>query len=62
VPGVVEISTSPKSSYFFVGVSELQFDTLEWCPDDIEIAWRLAREHRGHGYATEAASAWLDHG
>jgi len=20
---------------FFVGVSELQFDTLEWCPDDI---------------------------
>jgi RimJ/RimL family protein N-acetyltransferase len=33
----------------------------EWFPDDIEIAWRLAREHWGQGYATEAAAAWLDH-
>lgn len=31
-------------------------------PDDLEIAWRLAREHWGRGYATEAARAWLDHG
>jgi RimJ/RimL family protein N-acetyltransferase len=31
-------------------------------PDDVEVAWRLAREHWGNGYATEAASAWLDHG
>ena len=30
-------------------------------PDDVEVAWRLAREHWGHGYATEAASGWLDH-
>jgi RimJ/RimL family protein N-acetyltransferase len=30
-------------------------------PDDVEVAWRLAREHWGHGYATEAATAWLDH-
>lgn len=35
---------------------------LDWYPDDVEIAWRLAREHWGHGYATEAARAWLDHG
>ncbi len=34
----------------------------DWYPDDVEIAWRLAREHWGHGYATEAARAWLDHG
>lgn len=30
-------------------------------PDDVEVAWRLAYEHWGHGYATEAATAWLDH-
>jgi RimJ/RimL family protein N-acetyltransferase len=33
----------------------------DWYPDDIEIGWRLARAHWGHGYATEAAEAWLDH-
>jgi RimJ/RimL family protein N-acetyltransferase len=31
-------------------------------PDDVEVGWRLAREHWGNGYATEAATAWLDHG
>jgi len=31
-------------------------------PDDVEVAWRLAGEHWGKGYATEAATAWLDHG
>ena len=30
-------------------------------PDDLEIAWRLAHEHWGAGYATEAATAWLDY-
>ena len=29
-------------------------------PDDVEIAWRLAYEHWGKGYATEAATGWLD--
>jgi RimJ/RimL family protein N-acetyltransferase len=33
----------------------------DWYPDDLEIGWRLAREHWGHGYATEAAEAWLGH-
>ena len=28
----------------------------------VEIGWRLAREHWGQGYATEAATAWLAHG
>jgi RimJ/RimL family protein N-acetyltransferase len=30
-------------------------------PDDVEVGWRLAREHWGQGYATEAATGWLDH-
>ena len=29
-------------------------------PDDVEIGWRLAYEHWGQGYATEAATGWLD--
>jgi RimJ/RimL family protein N-acetyltransferase len=28
----------------------------------VEIGWRLAHEHWGHGYASEAAQAALDHG
>jgi RimJ/RimL family protein N-acetyltransferase len=28
----------------------------------VEIGWRLAFEHRGHGYATEAARLALGHG
>ena len=30
--------------------------------DEVEIAWRFASEHWGHGYATEAATGWMDHG
>lgn len=33
----------------------------DWYPDVLEIGWRLAREHWGHGYVTEAAGAWLEH-
>jgi RimJ/RimL family protein N-acetyltransferase len=28
----------------------------------MEIGWRLAREYWGQGYATEAATSWLEHG
>lgn len=43
----------------FLGMCGLHHQ--ESYPDDVEVAWRLAHEHWGHGYATEAATAWLDY-
>lgn len=42
----------------FIGMCGLHH--LRSYPDDVEIGWRLAYEHWGNGYATEAATAWLD--
>jgi RimJ/RimL family protein N-acetyltransferase len=41
----------------FLGMCGLHHQ--ESYPDEVEIGWRLAFEHWGHGYATEAAEAWL---
>jgi RimJ/RimL family protein N-acetyltransferase len=43
----------------FVGLAEPSFEA-HFTPA-VEIGWRLAREHWGHGYATEAARAVIDH-
>ena len=43
-----------------VGLSRRDFD--RGIVPGIEVAWRLAFDHWGHGYATEAARAVLDQG
>ena len=44
----------------FVGMCGLHHQ--ESFPGEVEVAWRLALEYWGQGFATEAATAWLDHG
>jgi len=39
----------------FVGMCGLH--RQETFPDEVEVAWRLAHEQWGRGYATEAATA-----
>lgn len=42
----------------FLGMSGLHHQRS--FPDEVELAYRFAREHWGQGYATEAGAAWLD--
>jgi RimJ/RimL family protein N-acetyltransferase len=58
--GIGLLAIERRSDNTFLGMCGLHH--LDWYPHDIEIGWRLAREHWGHGYATEAASAWLAQG
>ena len=44
----------------FVGLARPSFE--EHFTPAVEVGWRLAREHWGHGYATEAGRAAIAHG
>ena len=58
--GVGLLAVERREDAAFLGMCGLHHQQAY--PDDLEIAWRLAYEHWGRGYATEAARAWLDHG
>jgi RimJ/RimL family protein N-acetyltransferase len=57
--GIGLLAVERRGDGAFLGMCGLHHQ--ESYPDDVEVGWRLAREHWGHGYATEAATAWLDH-
>ncbi len=57
--GIGLIAVARREDGAFLGMCGLHHQ--ESFPDEVEVAWRLARKHWGNGYATEAATAWLDH-
>jgi RimJ/RimL family protein N-acetyltransferase len=57
--GIGLLAVERRGDGAFLGMCGLHHQ--ETYPDELEVAWRLAFEHWGHGYATEAARAWLDH-
>ena len=57
--GIGLLAIERREDAAFLGMCGLHH--LDSFPDDIEIAWRLAYAQWGNGYATEAATAWLDH-
>jgi RimJ/RimL family protein N-acetyltransferase len=57
--GIGLLAVERRSDGEFLGMCGLHH--LRSLPDDMEVAWRLAHAHWGQGYATEAATAWLDH-
>ncbi len=58
--GIGLLAVERRDDGAFLGMCGLHHQ--ESYPDEVEVAWRLAHEHWGSGYATEAAIAWLDHG
>ena len=56
--GIGLLAVERASDAAFLGMCGLHHQAS--FPDDVEIAWRLAYEHWGQGYATAAATGWLD--
>ena len=57
--GIGLLAVERREDGTFLGMCGLHHQ--ESYPDEVEVGWRLAHEHWGNGYATEAATAWLDH-
>jgi RimJ/RimL family protein N-acetyltransferase len=57
--GIGLLAVERRSDGAFLGMCGLHHQ--ESVPNEVEIGWRLAHAYWGHGYATEAATAWLDH-
>lgn len=57
--GIGLLAVERRDDGAFLGMCGLHH--LETYPDEVEVGWRLAHEHWGQGYATEAATAWLEH-
>jgi RimJ/RimL family protein N-acetyltransferase len=57
--GIGLLAVERRSDGEFLGMCGLHHQTS--MPDEVEVAWRLAHAHWGQGYATEGATAWLDH-
>lgn len=56
--GIWQLRRNTDNAYLgWVLIRPMGFNTAAPSSDDVEIGWRLKREHWGRGYASEAASA-----
>ena len=57
--GIGKLAVERRADGALIGMCGLSVES--WYPDDLEVGWRLARAYWGHGYASEAGAAWVDH-
>jgi RimJ/RimL family protein N-acetyltransferase len=57
--GIGMLAVERRSDGAFLGQCGLHHQ--ESYPDELEVAWRFGSQHWRNGYATEAATAWVDH-
>lgn len=56
--GIGLLAVERRADGAFVGMCGLHHQQAY--PDEVEVGWRLASRYWGNGYATEAATGWLD--